>query len=407
MTCIACKSDRVEAFLDLGQTALANKFLAAEELGKPEPHYPLVVGFCHDCGHVQLTQVVPPPEMYDDYLYISSASGTLVNHLHSLANVVAERQNLGVGDLWIDVGCNDGTLLSGVNGLGRGIKTLGVDPARNLRSLSEKAGIDVMVDYFGLKSAREIVARHGKASVVTATNVFLHIPVLDDFLAGLREVLKPGGMFVVEAHYLRDLLEQCAFDTVYHEHCSYWSLHAEKAMFERYGFEVVDVARLPIHHGQLRLFVQRKGEGVVQPSVERMLAEEKAMGLDRFETFQRFATQVATLKISLNQTVDRLLAEGKRVVAYGAPAKGMTLLTYLGITQDRVEWIADKSALKQGRFTPGTHIPVVSPQRLLDEKPDYCLLLAWNFAEEIMAEQSAYRAAGGKFILPVPEVKVV
>lgn len=406
-TCIACGSHNVEPFLDLGETALANKFLSADELGASEPHYPLVVGFCRDCGHVQLTRVVPPPEMFDDYLYVSSASSTLVGHLRDLAKVVADRRNLKAGDLVLDVGCNDGTLLAGFRDLGLGIRTLGIDPARNLQPLSAANGVDVMVDYFGRDSARRIVAEYGKAAVVTGTNVFLHIPVLDDFMAGLDEVLTPGGVFVVEAHYLRDLVEQMAFDTIYHEHCSYWSLHAERAMFARHGFEVIDAERLPIHHGQLRLFVQRKGEGVPGPRVAQLIADEERLGLNRFETFQRFASRVAELRTALNQTLDGLLAEGHSVAAYGAPAKGMTLLTYLGIDRTRVKWIADKSPLKQGRFTPGTHISIVPPSRLVEEQPDYCLLLAWNFADEIMAEQAEYRRRGGRFILPVPTVKIV
>ena len=403
--CIACASDSVEPFLDLHETTLANKFLAPEEIGAPEPRHPLVVGFCTECGHVQLTHLVPPSAMFEDYLYISSLSKTLVDHLHGLARAMILRCGLGPDDLFIDVGCNDGTLLSEAKR--QGVRILGIDPAKNLAPLAQKNGVDTLVAFFGAETARAVVASHGLASVVTATNVFPHIPALDDLVKGLDIVLKPGGLFVAEAHYLGDLLDACAFDTVYHEHCSYWSLHAAQRMFQRHGFEVVDIERLPIHHGQLRLMAMRRGEGKPSAAVAALLADEVKRGMTGIECYKAFATRVAALREELHRTFAAIKAEGKTVVGYGAPAKGNTLLSYIGFGPEQLAYIADKSPLKQGRVTPGTHIPVVGPERLLADQPDYVLLLAWNFAEEIMAEQAEYRARGGKFILPVPAVKIV
>jgi SAM-dependent methyltransferase len=405
MTCIVCGGARVEAFLDLGRTALANKCLAPEELLLEEPTYPLRVGFCGDCHHVQLMEHVPPPAMFEDYLYISSASQTLERHLHSLSDVVVARGRLGARDLVIDIGCNDGTLLDGFRR--HGVRTLGVDPAKNLAALTQARGLERYIGFFTATSASEIAARWGQASAITATNTFPHIPALRDFVQGIKTALAPQGVFVIEAHYLLDIVEQLAFDTIYHEHVSYWALGPMIRVFREAGLEVVDVERLPIHHGQLRVFVQHRGAGTVRPSVQATLAAERAAGLDRFDTFVRFAQRTQALKAALTARLQTLRAQGKRVAGYGAPAKGNTLLSFLELDRATVEYIADRSPLKQGRFTPGRRIPVVPPERLLADRPDYVLLLAWNFAEEILAQQAAYRRQGGRFIIPVPEVTEV
>jgi SAM-dependent methyltransferase len=403
--CIVCDAKRVEEFIDLGRTALANKFLKPDELSVPEPTYPLRVGFCHGCGHVQLTEAVPPPAMFEDYLYISSASDTLKGHLFSLSDAVVKWQGLRPDELVIDIGCNDGTLLSGFRR--HGVHVLGVDPAKNLAEFAKDSGIERFVGFFNAATANEIAARWGRASAMTATNTFPHIPALQDFVAGIDKVLAPGGVFVIEAHYLVDILEQVAFDTIYHEHVSYWALGPMTELFGRHGFDICHVERLPIHHGQLRVFVRRKGEGRIEASVAQTLENEKKLGLDHIETFRAFAARVRKIKTDLRKTLADLKRDGKRVAGYGAPAKGNTLLSFLELGPDLVEYIADKSPLKQGRYTPGTHIPVVSPTRLLDDHPDYVLLLAWNFVDEILAQQTEYRRRGGRFILPVPEVKIV
>jgi SAM-dependent methyltransferase len=403
--CIVCDGERVEEFLDLGLTALANKFLSRAELSQAEPTYPLRVGFCHGCGHVQLTQVVPPQAMFEDYLYSSSASDTLKAHLYELSDIAVERCRLGPKDLVIDIGCNDGTLLSGFRR--HGVRVLGVDPAVNLAELARGSGIDRYVGFFSARSAQEIVERWGAATVITATNTFPHIPRLQDFIEGLKTALAPGGVFVIEAHYLVDLLAQGAFDTIYHEHVSYWALGPMVYLFDHAGMQVVHAERLPLHHGQIRVFVQRKGEGRPATSVAELLALERSLGIDQFATYQGFSHRVQKIKTDLQATLGELRRMGKKLAAYGAPAKGNTLLSFLEIGPEILPYIADRSVLKQGLYTPGRHIPVVSPERLLTDQPDYVLLLAWNFVDEILAQQAEYRRQGGKFIVPVPQVQML
>ena len=404
-TCIACESPAVEQFLDLGTTALANSFLSKDELSNPEPKFPLRVGFCHGCGHVQLMDTVPPQAMFTDYLYVSSASDTLKAHLFDLSDVVLQRYPLGPGDLVIDIGCNDGTLLAGF--LRHGVQVLGVDPAQNLAELYQNPLIERYVTFFGSEVAEEIVKNRGHAKVITATNTFPHIPDLTDFLKGIETALATGGVLVLEMHYLLDLLEQGAFDTIYHEHISYWSLQPMMALFERCGMEVTNAERLPVHHGQLRVFVQRKGEGEVRSGVLEVLQEEKDKGLGEFETYQRFAETTLEIKQNLRKTLTELKSSGKKLAGYGAPAKGNTLLGFLGIDKGTIEYIVDRSPLKQGLFTPTMHIPIVATEKLLEDQPNYVLLLAWNFAEEVLEQQAEYRSRGGKFILPLPQVSVV
>lgn len=403
--CLLCGLQTVEEFLDLGYTALANKFLTYEELSLAELTYPLRVGFCHTCHHVQLTDIVAPKAMFEDYLYISSASDTLKSHLYGLSDNVVERYRLGPKDLVIDIGCNDGTLLTGFRR--HGVRVAGIDPAANLAELAQGSGIDRYVGFFSARTAQDIFQRWGAATVITATNTFPHIPKLQDFAAGLQTALAPGGVFVIEAHYLMDLIEQGAFDTIYHEHVSYWGLGPMVRLFKQVGMEVVDVERVPIHHGQVRVFVQRRGEGTVQPSVAQLLETEQSLEMHKFSTYQAFAQKTQRIKADLHAKLRELHDQGKRLAGYGAPAKGNTLLSFLEIGPETLNYIADRSVLKQGRYTPGLHIPVVPPERLLSDQPDYVLLLAWNFVDEIIEQQAEYRKRGGKFMVPVPEVRVI
>ncbi len=405
-SCLVCAGSQVDEFLDLGSTALANKFPTADDLNQPEPRFPLRVGFCRGCGHVQLTELVPPAAMFTDYLYVSSASDTLRAHFADLAATLTSRHGLADGGLVIDIGCNDASLLCCFRD--RGASTLGVDPAENLAEFSRETGIERYQGFFGADSAAEIAARWGRAALITATNTFPHIPDLAGFVAGLDSALAPGGAFVLEAHYLVDLLDQLAFDTVYHEHVSYWALGPMMRLFEDHGMEVVRAERLPIHHGQLRVTLRRRGEGEVDDSVAEVLAAERELGIDRFETWSAFAARVDRLKTEVVDCLRGLKAAGRRLAGYGAPAKGSTLLEFFGVGPDLLDFIADRSPLKQGRYTPGSHIPIVAPEALLeDPAPDHVLLLAWNFEDEILAQQAEFRRRGGKFILPVPEVRIV
>ena len=402
--CLVCLQSDVEEILDLGATALANKFLTAAELSQPEPVFPLKLGFCKNCGHVQLTEIVPPGAMFDDYLYVSAASDTLKAHLYDVSDVVVQRRSLGTSDLVVDVGCNDATLLSGFKR--HGVRTLGVDPAKNLAAAST-SGIERFVGFFNSATAGQILGKWGTASVITLTNTFPHIQDLHGFIAGVKTLLRPGGALVIEAHYLVDILEQDAFDTIYHEHVSYWSLTAIHTLCGKLGMEIISAERLALHHGQIRVFIQREGEGKVEPSVASILEHERNAGLSEINTFHAFRDRVLGIKRNLKKTLVDLKKQGKRVVAYGAPAKGNTLLGFLEIGPDLVEYIVDRSSLKQGRFTPGTHIPVVPTGRLLEDQPDFVLLLAWNFQEEVLSQQREYRARGGKFMTPVPTVRII
>lgn len=398
--CIVCNSNDLTPFLDLGVTPLANKFLTEKERKVPEPAYPLRVSFCGGCSHVQLSEVVPPIEMFEDYLYVSSASDTLRDHLYELSDIMHERRRLGANDLVIDIGCNDGTLLKG---FGRfAVRTLGVDPAKNLAELERDSGIERYVGLFGSTSGGEIADRWGRAALITATNTFPHIPDLHDFMLGIDKALARGGAFVVEAHYLMDMIDQGAFDTIYHEHVSYWSLGPMIRLFGQHGFEVVDAERMPLHHGQLRITVQRKGDRAPGPGVQHILDAEEERGLGYLDTFQRFAEQTLHVKERLTNMLDELRGDGARVVGYGAPAKGNTLLSYLAIGPNRIEYIVDRSPLKQGLYTPGSHIPIVPVERLLQDQPDAVVLFAWNFVDEVLRQQAEYCRRGGRFIVPIP-----
>jgi SAM-dependent methyltransferase len=403
--CIACGRIAVEVFIDFGETALANKFPTAAELDRPEARFPLRVGYCHACNHVQLTERVPPGAMFSDYLYVSSASETLRAHFADLSALLVEGLGLGPSDLVIDIGCNDASLLDAFRQLG--VRTLGVDPAENLAALAAPLSIDRFVGFFGALTAGRIVDTWGAASLITATNTFPHIPELGDFLRGIETALAPGGTFLVEVHYLLDMIEMAAFDTIYHEHVSYWALGPMVRLFERHGLQAVRAERLPLHHGQLRVYVQRRGEADVDPSIERTLEDEHARGLDDFNTYVEFAARAMKVRSDLRALLGELKRSGHSVAAYGAPAKGSTLLEYVGVGPDDIRWIADRSSLKQGRFTPGSHIPIVGTERLVLEQPDEVLLLAWNFVDEVLAQQSEYRQRGGKFIVPVPQVHLV
>jgi SAM-dependent methyltransferase len=405
LSCVVCGEGTPEEFLDLGNTALANKFLTKAELSATEAKYPLRVGHCNSCGHVQLTVVVPPSLMFEEYLYVSSASDTLKAHLEDLSQLIVEQYHLGPDDLVIDVGCNDGTLLNGIRRYG--VRTLGVDPAQNLAEFTRGKGIDRYIGFFNSRTAKDIVEKWGTASVITATNTFPHIPNLQDFIEGLRVTLKPEGVFVAEMHYLLDMLEQGAFDTIYHEHISYWALRPMKHLFGKNGMHIVHAERLPLHHGQLRVFVQPQNGRRADPSVAEILETERDREIHRPETFRRFAKKTLQIKQDLGEMLSELRSQGKRVVGYGAPAKGNTLLSFLGIGPESLDYIVDRSPLKQGLYTPGAHIPVFAPERLLSDQPDYVLLLAWNFVDEISQQQAEYRSRGGKFIIPVPQVQVI
>lgn len=403
--CLVCGSTAVDLVLDLGKTAPANNFLKPEEVNTSgEESYPLRVGLCADCGHVQLLELVSPSVMFDHYLYMSSASSTLTDHLHSLAADITGRLALDGDSLVIDVGCNDGTLLQGFGKAGVG-KRVGVDPAANLAETARSKGSEVFTGYFNEDLAKKLRASHGPASVLTMTNTFPHIPDLPGLMRAINIMLGDDGAFVLEAHYLVDLLEMCAFDTVYHEHVSYWALRPMQKLFADHGFEVFDVERLPIHHGQLRAWVGRKGSRPVSTRVSDLEKLEADLGLETKAPYQALADRIGSIRNDLLGLIAETKSKGGRVAGYGAPAKGNTLISFFDLGPDDLDYIGDRNTLKQNRVTPGTHIPIVAPERILEDQPALVIVFAWNFAEEIGLQLSEYLKQGGRMVVPIPELK--
>jgi len=404
--CRACGGTHVETVLSLGQSALANALVAKEDLGKPDRTYPLDLAFCKTCALVQITETVPPEEMFRDYAYLSSFSGTMLRHAETIANRLVDVERLTDKSLVVEVASNDGYLLQYYKK--RGVPVLGIEPARNIAKVAvDERGIPTLTEFFGRDLAKTIRERGQFADVIHANNVFAHVPDIPGFVAGFETILKDHGIAVVEAPYVRDMIEHCEFDTIYHEHLSYYSLTAVDRLVARHGLVVRDVERIPMHGGSLRYFFAKAAQAKRSPAVEKMLAEEQALGVDKVEFYRGFAAKVEALKQSLRSTLLELKKSGKTIAAYGAAAKGVTLLTYFGIGADVIDFVADRSTVKQGRWMPGVRLPIVAPEKMLEDKPDYCVLLTWNFAQEILAQQKAYREAGGKFVIPIPDVRIV
>lgn len=404
--CRVCKSDSLETFLSLGRVALANSFLDKSQLDKPEEFYPLTVCFCKSCNFVQLAEVVPPQKLFKNYVYVSGTSNWVRKHFESLAEDVIATITPPKNALIVEFASNDGTLLKTFKRFD--VRVLGVEPAENIAPLAEAAGVPTVNDFFSECVAKDIAKTQGKAKAIIGTNVFAHIPDLDELMRGFQALLDEDGVIVIESPYLVNLLEKVEYDTIYHEHVSYLSVAPLVKFFASNGFRIFNVKRTNIHGGSIRIFACRKAASFKdEPSVSKLLTLEKKMGLDTITPYNDFACKVQKSRVKLLELLYTLKKSGKKVAGYGAAAKGNTLLNYCNIGPDLIDYIADKSQLKQGKYTPGTNIPVVRPDRILEEKPDYLLILAWNFAEEIMKEQSKFKEAGGKFIIPIPEAKVI
>jgi SAM-dependent methyltransferase len=406
MFCRTCKSENMTQFLDLGFTPPADQFLRKEQLHDPEIHYPLAVMMCNECGLAQLNHVVSPEVLYrHDYPYEASVTRTGKMHWAEFAETVVGRLGLGADDLVVDVGSNVGVLLEAFRE--NGTRILGVDPASNIVRIAEKRGVETLNEFFSIDVACDIVESRGHASVVTGTNVFAHVDDLDAFMHAVDLMLNEGGVLVVEAPYFVNLVKHLEYDTIYHEHLSYLSVKPLVTFFRRFGMELFDVEQRDIHGGSFRIYVAREGRYPVSPVVGDLLAEEEDMGVHTLPVLEEFSRAVQQNRRDLVWLLQRLRHEGKKVVGVSAPAKGMTLLNFCRIGPETLDFVTEKSTLKIGRFTPGMHIPVVPDSALLEERPDYALLLAWNFAEEIMGNLHEYRDAGGKFIIPIPAVQIV
>jgi SAM-dependent methyltransferase len=404
--CRSCGASALAPILSLGDVPLANAIRSSDQLGTPEPRFPLDLVFCRSCSLVQITETVPPQQLFSDYPYFSSFSDTMVHHAAALVGREIDERKLDASSLAAEIASNDGYLLQFY--AKAGIPVLGIEPARNVAQAAEARGVRTVCQFFGADVATELAAAYGRADIIHANNVLAHVPDLNGVVEGFRRFVADDGVVVVEAPYVRDMIDHVEFDTVYHEHLCYFSLTALTTLFERHGLAIHDVERLQIHGGSLRIVAGVSGVAPERSArVQALLEQEAQVGIDRLDFYRGFAGRVEQLKRDLLSLIGALRESGQRIAAYGASAKGTTLLNYFGIGATDLEFVADRSTVKQGRYTPGTNLPIRPPEVLLEERPDYVLLLTWNFAEEILQQQRAYREQGGKFIIPIPELQVV
>ena len=404
--CRSCGADRLVSVLDLGTTPLANALIVSEALSQPEERFPLELAFCERCALAQITESVPPGKLFREYLYFSSFSDTMLRHAEAIADRLRGERGLGPSSLVVEVASNDGYLLQFYKRAG--IPVLGIEPAANIARVAEgERGIPTLCDFFGTDLAARLAQEGKRADIVHGNNVLAHVPDLNGFVRGIATVLKPGGLAVFEVPYVGDMVERLEFDTIYHEHLCYFSLSALVPLFGRHGLAIVRVERLDIHGGSLRVFAAHSQGASADETVQAMLVREECDGLAQSAYYADFAERVRRLGRALTRVLQDLKKSGARIAAYGASAKGSTLLNTFGIGSDLLDFVVDRSSYKQGRYTPGTHLPISAPARLLEEMPNYVLLLTWNFEREILAQQEEYRRRGGLFVVPLPDVRIV
>jgi SAM-dependent methyltransferase len=405
--CMCCGSPLRHTFVDLGMSPLCESFVAAEKLNDMEPFYPLHVYVCEKCYLVQLEEFVSPRDIFTEYAYFSSYADSWVEHMRRYAELICDRLGLGKQSLVVEVASNDGYLLQ--HFVRKGIPVLGIEPAANVAKVAIGKGIPTRIAFFGESLARQLVAEGQQADLICGANVLAQVPRPNDFIRGLKLLLKPGGVVTIEFPHLMRLMAENQFDTIYHEHFSYLSFLTAEALFAGQGLTLFDVEELPTHGGSLRIYARHAEDGSrpVTERAQRLRQREVDAGLLRLETYSGFAEQVKETKRKLLEFLIAAKRAGKRVAGYGAPGKGNTLLNYCGIGTDFIDFTVDRSPYKQGKFLPGTHIPIFAPDQIRQARPDYVLILPWNVKEEIIQQMSDVRNWGGQFVVPIPEVRVL
>jgi SAM-dependent methyltransferase len=405
--CRLCGDPLRRTFVDLGMSPLCESYLSVEKLNQMEPFYPLHVFVCEQCYLVQLLEYVAPEDIFTDYAYFSSYSDSWLQHAKEYVDMVTDRLNLGSESLVVELASNDGYLLQYF--VQKSIPVLGIDPAANVAQTAIQKGVPTLVRFFGEKTAREIVAEGRQADLLLGNNVLAHVPALNDFVGGMKILLKPGGVITMEFPHLLRLMEENQFDTIYHEHFTYFSFLTAERTFARHGLTVFDVEEIPTHGGSLRVYARHAEDSIkrISSQVIALRTKEEKLGFGRLETYEAFGGQVMETKRKLLEFLITARRNGKSIAGYGAPGKGNTLLNYCGIRTDFIDYTVDRNPYKHGKFLPGTHIPIFPPERIRETRPDYILILPWNLKEEIVAQLAYVREWGGKIVVPIPEAEVI